>query len=293
MTVLYAPSLSRKIRAQLAEYGVPVANADIPAFTAWVNASKAACGTAQFFVIRNPTASLTLDLRAAVANTPIRVWNGDGTTGAFSLATGADTNVGKVYGSSASRGIVVFGDFRQLRSDDAAGGGSDWFARANRLPASLTFLSVQGSNTLTGSVAGLTGLTLLSVYGSNTITGSVAGLTGLTLLSVWGNNTLTGSVAGLTGLTFLNVEGSNTLSYATTSGSTRANNARQLFVRPASAGVWTSAMTDALCIDLARDSTTWTNEKILDLRGNCGAATSASATARTTIAGRGVTVYVN
>jgi len=76
---------------------------------------------------------------------------------------------------------------------------------------SLTALSVWGSNTLTGSVAGLTSLTNLSVQGSNTLTGSVAGLTSLTALSVWGNNTVTGSVAGLTSLTYMGVGGSNTL----------------------------------------------------------------------------------
>ena len=78
--------------------------------------------------------------------------------------------------------------------------------------ASVTRISVEGSNTLSGSVAGLTNLTSLIVTGSNTLSGSVAGLTGLTYIYVTGFNTLSGSVAGLTSLTFLYVHGSNTLS---------------------------------------------------------------------------------
>jgi hypothetical protein len=100
--------------------------------------------------------------------------------------------------------------------------------------AGLTYLQVQGNNTLSGSVTNLTNLTNFSVSGTGTISGNVTNLTNLTTiweqsansnisgdvtnltnltqLSVTSLNTLTGSVTNLTNLTDLSVTGSNTLS---------------------------------------------------------------------------------
>jgi hypothetical protein len=56
---------------------------------------------------------------------------------------------------------------------------------------------------------------------------------------------------------------------------------------------WTSAMTDALLIDLLTVGDTWINEKLIDLRGNCGARTSASDAAVATLTSYGVSVLTN
>ena len=375
MAILYAPSLSKRIRRQLSSYGVPIADADIPAFTAWVNDSKTACGNSQFFVIRNPTAKLTLNLRGPVDGSPIRVWNGDGTTSSFSLTTGTDTNVGKVYGSTATRGIVVFGSIKALRSDDSSGQGSDWYANLSGIPLATTVaiggsttvtgnlsgiplattvaiygsntvtgnlssiplatyvniggsntvtgnlsdiplattvaiggsttvtgnlsgiplatvVNIHGSNTVTGNLSSIPLATYVYISGSNTVTGNLSGIPLATYVNIRGSNTVTGNLSGIPLATYVYIYGSNTVTYNTASGGmTWPASMQQVYLRP-DASVFTSAMTDALCIDLA-GVVTWTNEKLLDLRGNCGAATAASSAARTTLAGKGVTVYVN
>jgi hypothetical protein len=66
---------------------------------------------------------------------------------------------------------------------------------------------------------------------------------------------------------------------------------REVYLRPV-AGVFTSAMTDALLISLSGQSV-WTIEKIIDLRGNCGARTSSSDSAVAKLQGYGVTVLTN
>lgn len=66
----------------------------------------------------------------------------------------------------------------------------------------------------------------------------------------------------------------------------------RIYLRPAS-GTMPSADVDRLCNDLATYTTSATGDKVLDLRGRCGVATSASATARTYLAGLGIAVSVN
>jgi hypothetical protein len=66
----------------------------------------------------------------------------------------------------------------------------------------------------------------------------------------------------------------------------------RIHLRPAY-GTMPSADVDRLCNDLATYTTSATGNKVLDLRGNCGVATSASATARAYLAGLGVSVSVN
>ena len=66
----------------------------------------------------------------------------------------------------------------------------------------------------------------------------------------------------------------------------------RIYLRPAS-GTMPSADVDRLCNDLATYTTSATGDKVLDLRGSCGVATSASATARTYLAGLGIAVSVN
>jgi hypothetical protein len=182
------------------------------------------------------------------------------------------------------------------------------------LPAGLTLLDWYGNNTASGDIANLpTGLISFGLYGNNTASGDIANLpAGLKSMGWKGNNTGTGDIANLpAGLTTLVWAGNNTghgnianlpkgITYliwggnnsATFSGTrTWAQNMRLIYLRPI-AGVFTSAMTDALLISLAGQSL-WTNEKTIDLRGNCGARTSASDNAVATLQGYGVTVLTN
>jgi len=100
-------------------------------------------------------------------------------------------------------------------------------------------------------------------------------------------------VTGLTSLTLISVGGSNTMIYNTSSGGhTWPSGTREVYIQPGSTGVFTSAMTDAILIDLS-SVTTWGTEKVVNLRGNCGARTSASNTAVTTLTGNGVSVSTN
>jgi hypothetical protein len=184
------------------------------------------------------------------------------------------------------------------------------------LPRGLTYLYVTGSNTLSGDVATLpSGLTYFIVAGSNTVSGDVATLpSGLTYLHVIGSNTLSGDVATLpSGLTSATVTGSNTLygnvtavpsglitlyitGLSTLSAYTSRSwptSMRQVYLTPVSPGGLSSTAVDQLLIDLAAYVTTWTIEKVVTLTGANAARTSASATAVTTLQGRGVTVTTN
>ena len=159
------------------------------------------------------------------------------------------------------------------------------------LPSGLTYLSCNSCSLLTGSISSLpSGLTYLDCGGCPLLTGSISSLpSGLTYLSCNSCSLLTGSISSLpSGLTYLDCGGVVTY----TAGRTWASSMRQTRHRPASAGQFTSAMVDALLNDLA-NVTTWTNEKLVELRGNCGAATAASATARATITARGASVLLN
>jgi len=175
----------------------------------------------------------------------------------------------------------------------------------------LTRLEAQGSNTLTGDITNLTGISTLFCAGSNTLSGSISGMTGLTYLRLTGNNTVTGDIAAVPLSSSFNCWGSNTISgniaknsgsitcggdnaltYYTTSGnySWKAGMSRVQIV-PSSSGAMTSAMVDALLIDLA--ATTWGGSLCIQLTGTCGPRTSASDAAVATLQGYGVTVTTN
>ena len=92
------------------------------------------------------------------------------------------------------------------------------------------------------------------------------------------------------GLTYFNCQGNNTInSYAT---KTWANNQNEFTLVPVSGGGLSATSVDQLFIDLANVST-WTGDKNINVTGTNAAPTSASAAARTTIAGKGVTITHN
>jgi len=160
-------------------------------------------------------------------------------------------------------------------------------------PSGLTILAVAGSNTISGSLSDApSGLTTLNVYGSNTISGSLSDApSGLTTLNVGGSNTISGSLSDApSGLTTLAVGGSNTCTYNTTSGSRSwPSGMRQVYNRPTT-GVMTSAMIDALLIDLAAQPS-WITEKVVNIKGAHSGSTEVLA-AIATLQGYGITVTV-
>jgi hypothetical protein len=172
------------------------------------------------------------------------------------------------------------------------GGSNTGYGNIANLPAGLTVLQWYGNNTGTGDIANLpAGLTSLNWAGNNTGYGDIANLpAGLTSFQWLGSNTGTGNIANLpAGVTYIYWTGSNTGTFSGTR--TWAQNMRYVCLRPA-AGVFTSAMTDNLLISLSGQSS-WTNEKTIDLRSNCGARTTASDSAVAKLQSYGVTVLTN
>ena len=68
---------------------------------------------------------------------------------------------------------------------------------------------------------------------------------------------------------------------------------RQIYLRPATADLFSQADIDAIWNTAAAIGTTWTIEKLCDTRGNCPSRTSASDAAFATLQSRGVACYSN
>jgi len=199
--------VANAIEAAVAANGYP--SSDLAGLRAWVQANFQP--GMSWGVVANPTDRIELDLQGSGT---LYAWWDDGGTNSYALS-GTDAVVSHTYASVANRPVVVLGDITSWNGTNTADGRTSYGGDIAYLPASLTLLSVLGSNTLSGDVAALpASLTLLNVCGSNTLSGDVAALpASLTLLSVWGSNTLSGDVAALpASLTYLNVLGSNTLS---------------------------------------------------------------------------------
>ena len=165
------------------------------------------------------------------------------------------------------------------------------FNTAN-LSKSLTHFAWVGSNTGSGDIANLSkSLTHFSWGGSNTGSGDIANLSkSLTYFSWFGSNTVSGNIADLSpNIRYIEWVGDSSPSF---SGPREwASGMRKLYIRPR-AGVFTSAMVDALLISLSAQAT-WESEKLVDLRGNCGARTTASNSAVALLQSYGVTVLTN
>ena len=94
-----------------------------------------------------------------------------------------------------------------------------------------------------------------------------------------------------TGNLYLYLEGTGiAVTYTTTR--TWPTSMRQVYLRP-SVGSMPTADTDRLFIDIDATCTTASGEKLLDARGNCGAVTSASDAARTSLSSKGFAVSYN
>jgi len=164
------------------------------------------------------------------------------------------------------------------------------------LPSGLLEFYCNGQAGITGDVADLpSGITRFTPGGDGTyISGDVSNISpSMVEFGMWRNN-LTGNIANVPStIKDLLIAGDNTVTYATTSGThTWPSSMERIYLRPSATGILTSAMVDALLIDLSA-VTTWKNEKFIDLQGNCAARTSASDAAVATLQGNGVTVTTN
>ena len=304
--------LFAKIKAEMVANGTPFADsAAEAAFRTWLQAAWLDSGCTQdFLCLSQPASSTTirLDVRTASAAHRTNVWWGDGTTGSYTTGPSADTALTCTYAAGALRPVVVVGKLTKLYVVSAyscAFGGRISTAR------SLTTLTLSGNLlTVSGSITGMP-LTSLSLSGNLlTVSGSITGMA-LTTLTLSGNLlTVSGSITGmaLTTLTLsgdlLTVSGSITgmpLMYLylygnllTVSGVPAfAATMRQIYLRPATADLFSQADIDAIWNTAAAIGTTWTAEKLCYTRGNCPARTSASDAAFATLQSRGVACYSN
>jgi len=160
-------------------------------------------------------------------------------------------------------------------------------------PAGITYFSIAGQNTVSGDIANApAGITVFYITGQNTVSGDIANApAGITYFLITGQNTVSGDIANApAGITFFNIQGQNTVTYTTR---TWPSVFSYFYLRPANTGIFTTAMVDKFLIDMAASITTASNEKAIDLRGNCGARTAASDTAVIYLQGIGFTVYTN
>ena len=196
-----------------------------------------------------------------VTGTGVIHW-GDGATSSYN---GTSINVSHNY--SMFNGIIyITGTLTRVVSNT-----SDLRHNIASLPAGMTFYENIGSNTTSGSIASLpAGLTFYSNYGSNTTSGSINGLP-----------------AGL--VSYWNV-GLNQVNHYS-AGRVWANVMRRFSHHPASGFGLTTAMVDALLIDLSVP--TWGTGGIIDLRGNNSPRSAASNAAVTLLLSKGVNVTTN
>jgi hypothetical protein len=152
----------------------------------------------------------------------------------------------------------------------------------------LKYLTVLGSNTISGNISGLS-RTLISILlgGSNTVSGALSGLVPLTVLEAFyvsGSNTISGDIGSLPStIKGVGIEGSNTVNAYTRPHTWSAGIASVTFI-PGTA--LTSTITDNLLIDL---------NAVPMLSGTLrlkGSTTTASDAAKAALIARGVTVTI-
>ena len=261
--------LFAKIKAEMVANGTPFADsAAEAAFRTWLQAAWLDSGCTQdFLCLSQPASSTTirLDVRTASAAHRTNVWWGDGTTGSYTTGPSADTALTRTYAAGALRPVVVVGKLTKLYvvgAYNCAFGGRISTAR------SLTQMELVGNLlAVSGSISGMA-LTYLYLVGTLlAVSGSTTGMA-LTIMTLDGN--------------LLRVSG--VPAFAATM--------RQIYLRPATADLFSQADIDAIWNTAAAIGTTWT-EKLCDTRGNCPARTSASDAAFATLRSRGVACYSN
>ena len=158
--------LFAKIKAEMVANGTPFADsAAEAAFRTWLQAAWLDSGCTQdFLCLSQPASSTTirLDVRTASAAHRTNVWWGDGTTGSYTTGPSADTALTCTYAAGALRPVVVVGKLTKLY---VAGAYNCAFGGRISTARSLTYLSLAGNLTVSGSITGMA-LTSLSISGN-------------------------------------------------------------------------------------------------------------------------------
>ena len=150
--------------------------------------------------------------------------------------------------------------------------------------------------TLSGTTYAWTAATYIYFGGNSmTLSGTTYAWTAAMFIAFWGGSlaisaNLSTSCTTTGDLSLYLSSTSVAVTYPTTR--TWPKTMRRVYLRP-SVGSMPTADTDRLFIDIDATCTTASTEKILDARGNCGAVTSASLTARTSLVAKGFAVSYN
>ena len=306
--------LFAKIKAEMVANGTPFADsAAEAAFRTWLQAAWLDSGcTQEFAVLYQPATSTTVSTAVrGSADHKANVWWGDGTTSSYALNSESNTSVSKAYAVGALRPIVMLGKLTRVECVGQAFGGRLWANLRSltyldcggcslltgdiaALPQSLTYLDCGDCSLLTGDISALP-QSLRGLYcgGCSLLTGDIAAMPqSLTYLYCGGCSLLTGNIAALPQSLTLLYCGGCSPTYSTVSG-TRvwATGLRGVWIAVTTVGLWTSAMTDALLIDLS--GTTFLGEKQVQIGGNCASPTSAAADAIDSLIEQGVSVNTN
>ena len=270
--MLYTPQARcySNIVAEMAANGTPFADAAAEiAFRTWFDAAWLDSGcTQEFAVLYQPATSTTVSTAVrGSADHKANVWWGDGTTSSYALNSESNTSVSKAYAVGALRPIVMLGKLTRVECGGQAFGG-----RLGANLRSLTYLDCGDCSLLTGDISAL----------PQSLRGLYCG----------GCPLLTGDIAALPQSLTLLYCGGCSLTYSTVSG-TRvwATGLHGVWISVTTVGLWTSAMTDALLIDLS--GTTFLGEKQVQIAGNCASPTSAAADAIDSLIEQGVSVNTN
>jgi len=211
------------------------------------------------------TGATTLSLSVSTSDSqPSSVDWGDGVR--VNCASGA--TVDHTYGAPFTGAVAI-----TTRSGTLvrwSSGSTGWSFNLSALPVGVGVVGISGSNTVTGNLSSIPNATIVSIYGSNTVTGNLSSIPNATIVAIYGSNTVSDYTAR-----------------------SWPSSMRHVAVVPVSPGGLSAPEVDQLLINLAAYVTTWVMEKTVRLTGTNAAPTAASASAITTLQGRGVTVVTN
>lgn len=265
--------LFAKIKAEMVANGTPFADAAAETtFRAWLQTAWLDSGCTQdYWVFSQPSTSTTIqfDIGVWTSGHKVNVWWGDGNHDTYSPDVVWPTPMSHTYSSSGVWAGVVLGRGKTFSSDYAA------------------------ATSFGGLLPSWASLTKFAVWGSNTLSGKLPEWPLIESLYLWGSNTVRGEISALPSVKVLSIAGLSTVTYHTTPGlHVWAEGSTYIARFPNQTGIFTSAMTDAMLIDLSNVQT-WGPGAQIYLNGNCGAPTSASSDAIDVLLGKGVSVNTN
>ena len=265
--------LFAKIKAEMVANGTPFADAAAEtAFRTWLQAAWLDSGcTLEHWVFTQPNTSTAIqfDIGVHESGNKVNIWWGDGDSNTYAPDGVWPMPMSHTYSSAGLRAGVVLGRVKTFSSDYAA------------------------STSFGGLSPNWPELKEFTVWGNNTLHGKLTAWDTLERIYLWGSNTVDGLIPVPPAVKGVSIAGLSTIAYPTVPGLHTWPNGLVYFGRfPYQAGIFTSAMMDALLIDLTQVQT-WGDGASIDAAGNCGAPTSASSWAIDILLGKGVAVNTN